>query len=118
MECERLTKLIKNWYIQVKDEALAPARMADFMRSHLASCPVCLDDPVAESEVKKIIAIILPAAKVPKTGSPEEEPYFGEEDASSEQGGDEKDEEESQPEEDLDEEDEDIDELEDEDDDF
>lgn len=66
MKCERLIKLIKNWYIQVQDEAMAPARMVDFMRTHLADCPTCKTDPGIDLEIKKIIEIILPAAKTPK----------------------------------------------------
>ncbi|NTV12443.1 MAG: hypothetical protein HGA96_00680 [Desulfobulbaceae bacterium] len=72
MECERLIKLIKNWYGQVQGEAMAPARMVDFMRSHLDSCPVCMADPVVDAEVKKIVEIILPA-KPPKVVRQEEE---------------------------------------------
>lgn len=66
MKCERLIKLIKNWYIQVQDEAMAPARMVDFMRTHLADCQVCRTDPGIDLEIKKIIEIIMPAAKTPK----------------------------------------------------
>lgn len=74
MKCERLIKLIKNWYIQVQDEAMAPARMVDFMRSHLADCPVCKSDLGVDLEVKKITEIILPPAKVPKAVRKEDEP--------------------------------------------
>lgn len=74
MKCERLIKLIKNWYIQVQDEAMAPARMVDFMRSHLADCPVCKSDLGVDLEVKKIIEIILPPTKVPKAVRKEDEP--------------------------------------------
>ncbi len=74
MKCERLIKLIKNWYVQVQDEAMAPARMVDFMRTHLADCPVCKSDPVVDLEVKKIIEIVLPAAKAPKAIRKEDAP--------------------------------------------
>lgn len=74
MKCERLIKLIKNWYIQVQDEAMAPARMVDFMRSHLADCPVCKNDLGVDLEVKKIVEIILPPTKVPKAVRKEDEP--------------------------------------------
>lgn len=86
MECERLIKLIKNWYIQVQDEAMAPARMVDFMRTHLADCPVCKVDPVVDIEVKKIIEIILPASKIPKAVRKDEP---GGEDFGEEEGGEE-----------------------------
>ncbi|NTW89086.1 MAG: hypothetical protein HGB26_08245, partial [Desulfobulbaceae bacterium] len=61
MECERLIKLIKNWYVQVQGEAMAPARMVDFMHNHLETCPVCIADPLVDAEVKKIAEIVLPA---------------------------------------------------------
>ena len=118
MECERLTKLIKSWYIQVKDEALAPARMVDFMRSHLAGCQVCRQDSVVESEVKKIIAIILPANKTPKAIREDDSEFDEGDDSPPDQPGEVDDEEEEQPGDELDDEGEDLDELEDEDDDI
>lgn len=33
MECGRLDKLVRSWYIEVQDEALAPARMVEFMEN-------------------------------------------------------------------------------------
>ncbi len=66
MECERLTRLVKSWYLQVKDEALAPARMVDFMEKHIAECPVCLVDDEVRGEVNRITRIILPPSKMPK----------------------------------------------------
>jgi len=66
MECERLIKLVKTWYLQVKDEALAPARMVAFMQKHVAECPVCLVDDGVQQEVDRITRIVLPPSKVPK----------------------------------------------------
>jgi len=66
MECERLKKLIKNWYVQVQDEAMAPARMIDFMRNHVGDCLTCMADPLIEIEVKRVTEIVLPPTKVPK----------------------------------------------------
>jgi hypothetical protein len=89
MKCERLIKLIKNWYVQVQDEAMAPARMVDFMRAHLADCQVCKADPIIDLEIKKIIEIIMPAAKTPKAIRKEDaagEEDFEEYDASGEDG--------------------------------
>jgi nucleosome binding factor SPN SPT16 subunit len=77
MKCERLIKLIKNWYIQVQDEAMAPARMVDFMRTHLTDCQVCKTDPGIDLEIKKIIEIIMPAAKTPKAIRKEDAPGAG-----------------------------------------
>lgn len=64
MECERFKKLLKSWYIQVQDEALAPARMVHFMEGHLEDCPVCMMDPEAHKDVKKIITLVLPQDKL------------------------------------------------------
>lgn len=64
MECERFKKLLKGWYLQVQDEALAPARMVHFMEAHLAECPVCMLDPEARKDVQKIITLVLPQDKL------------------------------------------------------
>lgn len=66
MECDRLKKLIKNWYVQVQDEAMAPARMVDFMRSHIYDCLTCMADPIVEIEIKRITEMVLPPTKIPK----------------------------------------------------
>lgn len=91
MECERLQRLVKNWYAQVQDEAMAPARMVLFLENHIADCQTCLADPLIRQEVEKITAIILPPSKVRKATSaleedeetlhpgPEEEPEEDEE---------------------------------------
>ncbi len=67
MECERLKRLVRNWYVQVQDESMAPARMVDFMRNHVEDCIVCMGDPLAEIEVKRIAEIVLPPVKTAKT---------------------------------------------------
>jgi len=64
MECERFKKLLKSWYIQVQNEALAPARMVTFMEKHLDECKVCMFDPEARKDVKKIITLVLPQDKL------------------------------------------------------
>ncbi|MDA8164418.1 MAG: hypothetical protein M0017_05230 [Desulfobacteraceae bacterium] len=73
MECERLKKLLKTWYIQVQNEALAPARMVTFMKQHLAECKVCLLDPGVRHEVERITEIVLPPSKVRVAAPPREE---------------------------------------------
>ena len=76
MECERLNRLVRSWYIEVQDEALAPARMVEFMEKHIMNCDVCLTDPDIRYEVKKITEIVLPPSKMtkqPKEDEPEEE---------------------------------------------
>ena len=71
MHCERLIKLIKSWYISVKDETMAPARMVSFMEKHVATCPDCLKDPDVQDEVAKISEIIFPEYKTPKPAFPD-----------------------------------------------
>jgi len=75
MECERLIKLVKTWYLQVKDEALAPARMVAFMEKHVAECPICLVDDGVRQEIDRITRIVLPPSKTvkPKQASEEDE---------------------------------------------
>ncbi len=67
MQCERLLKLAKSWYLSVKDETMAPARMVQFIKNHVASCKVCQEDPDIQDEIKKITEIVLPESKIPKT---------------------------------------------------
>jgi len=65
MKCNRLIILVKNWYLHVQDEAMAPARMVEFMTKHIATCEVCAEDPDVRAEAEKIREIVLPASKVP-----------------------------------------------------
>ncbi len=67
MKCDRLLNQIKNWYVQVQEETMAPARMVAFMEQHIGRCEVCLADSDVREEVAKIRDIVLPPSKVPKT---------------------------------------------------
>jgi hypothetical protein len=67
MKCDRLISLVKNWYLKVQEEAMAPARMVDFMEKHISQCEECLDDPDVRQEADKIREIVLPPSKVPKS---------------------------------------------------
>jgi hypothetical protein len=58
--------LVKNWYLKVQEEAMAPARMVAFMEKHISQCEECLADPDVKQEVEKIREIVLPPSKVPK----------------------------------------------------
>jgi len=73
MQCNRLVALVKNWYIQVQNEAMAPARMVEFMTKHIAKCEVCIEDPDISEETQKIRNIVLPPSKIPKPAEPDEE---------------------------------------------
>ena len=66
MQCERLLKLSKQWYLHVKDETMAPARMVQFIKQHVADCPLCQEDPDIQDEIQRITEIILPESKIPK----------------------------------------------------
>ncbi len=66
MQCERLLQLTKQWYLHVKDETMAPARMVQFIKQHVAGCPICEEDHDIEGEIEKITEIILPESKIPK----------------------------------------------------
>jgi hypothetical protein len=66
MQCERLTKMIKSWYLSVREETMAPARMVSFMEQHATTCEVCLQDPILKEEIAKITELILPESKIPK----------------------------------------------------
>jgi len=54
------------WYLNVRDETMAPARMVSFIEQHVASCSVCRQDPDIHDEVAKITEIVLPESKIPK----------------------------------------------------
>lgn len=67
MQCERLIKLAKTWYLNVRDETMAPARMISFIEQHVANCNVCQKDPDIHDEIVKISQIVLPESKIPKS---------------------------------------------------
>jgi hypothetical protein len=66
MQCERLLKLTKNWFLSVKDETMAPARMVQFIKDHVVTCDICLADQDIQDEIEKITTLILPESKIPK----------------------------------------------------
>jgi hypothetical protein len=66
MQCERLIKMIKSWYIHVRDETMAPARMVSFIEEHADNCEICRRDPDLQEEIAKITELILPESKIPK----------------------------------------------------
>lgn len=45
---------------------MAPARMVQFIKQHVAACPICQEDPDIQDEIEKITEIILPESKIPK----------------------------------------------------
>jgi hypothetical protein len=66
MECEQLIRLVKDWYLRVKQETMAPARMMQFVDQHVKGCRVCQADLLLPDEVEKIREFVLPESKIPK----------------------------------------------------
>lgn len=66
MQCERLVKMIKSWYLHVREETMAPARMVSFIEDHALDCEICRKDPDLKEEISRITELILPESKIPK----------------------------------------------------
>jgi hypothetical protein len=66
MQCTRLVQMIKSWYVHVREETMAPARMVSFMEQHVTDCDICLQDPDLKEEIAKITDLVLPESKIPK----------------------------------------------------
>jgi hypothetical protein len=58
--------MIKSWYLHVREETMAPARMVAFIEEHAESCDICRQDPDLKEEISKITELILPESKIPK----------------------------------------------------
>ena len=100
MQCERLIKMIKSWYMHVRDETMAPARMVSFIEDHAAGCDICRLDPDLKEEIAKITELVLPESKIPKAvrqkTSFDDEDEPDEEEIDSEDENDEEEEEEEE----------------------
>ena len=66
MQCNQLIRLIKDWFLHVKEETMAPARMMQFIDQHIKECDICREDPDLQQEIEKIREFILPESKIPK----------------------------------------------------
>ncbi len=66
MQCNQLTRLIKGWFLHVKEETMAPARMMQFVDQHTKECEVCQEDLDLHQEIEEIRKFILPESKIPK----------------------------------------------------
>jgi hypothetical protein len=64
---------MKDWYLHVKEETMAPARMMQFADRHIMQCEICRQDPGLAEEIEKIRNFVLPDAKIPKSERDEEE---------------------------------------------
>lgn len=99
MQCNQLIRLMKGWYLQVREETMAPARMMQFANKHIKNCADCQQDEELAEEIEKIRTFVLPESKIPKSeredeaeATPEISP---EEEHSAKDKDDEKDEEEN-----------------------
>ncbi len=63
---------MKDWYLHVQAESMAPARMMQFSDKHILNCETCQQDPQLAEEIEKIRDFILPEWKLPKSKSDEE----------------------------------------------
>ncbi len=66
MQCNQLTRLIKGWFLHVREETMAPARMMQFVDQHIKECEVCQEDSDLPVEIEEIRKFILPESKIPK----------------------------------------------------
>ena len=94
---------------------MAPARMIQFIKNHVATCDICLGDPDIQDEIEKITELILPESKIPKAVRLQQEKENNPEEEVEAEAEEEEQETEETDEEERDEYIEDDDELEDED---
>lgn len=73
MKCEQLIRLMKDWYLHVKEETMAPARMMQFTDKHISTCEICQNDPDILPEIERIREFVLPESKIPKSERNDEE---------------------------------------------
>ncbi len=64
MQCERLKRLVRNWGEQIVEDALAPARMVEFVERHIKACDVCRADSTISSDAHKIRKMVVPFISV------------------------------------------------------
>jgi hypothetical protein len=73
MQCKQLIRLMKDWYLNVQEETMAPARMMQFADKHILNCEACRQDPDLAEEIEKIRDFVLPEWKIPKSEREEED---------------------------------------------
>lgn len=74
MRCARLKSLAREWFQKVREDALAPARMMEFIHRHIRGCPICQNDPDLPQEVEKIREFIRAPEVIPTVTEISEEP--------------------------------------------
>lgn len=64
---------MKDWYLNVQEETMAPARMMQFADKHILNCEACQQDSDLAEEIEKIRDFVLPEWKIPKSEREEED---------------------------------------------
>jgi len=64
---------MKDWYLNVQEETMAPARMMQFADKHVLNCATCQQDSELVEEIEKIRDYVLPEWKIPKSERDEED---------------------------------------------
>ena len=64
---------MKDWYLHVKEETMAPARMMQFAERHIEACVVCQQDEALAEELEKIREFVLPESKLPRADREDED---------------------------------------------
>jgi len=64
---------MKDWYLNVQEETMAPARMMQFADKHIMNCDACQQDSELAEEIEKIRDYVLPEWKIPKSERDEED---------------------------------------------
>ena len=64
---------MKDWYLHVQEESMAPARMMQYADKHILNCQTCQQDPELAEEIEKIRDFVLPESKIPKSKREEED---------------------------------------------
>ena len=58
---------MQDWYLQVREETMAPARMMQFVDKHIENCESCQQDHNLPEEIEKIRDFVLPESKLPNS---------------------------------------------------
>lgn len=64
---------MKDWYLNVQKETMAPARMMQFADKHILHCETCRQDPELAEEIEKIRDFVIPDWKIPKSERDDED---------------------------------------------
>jgi hypothetical protein len=70
MQCKQLLRLIKEWHSHVCRDAMAPARMMQFIDNHIRQCDICCQDKGLGQEIELLKERVLPkedAAKISRS---------------------------------------------------